>query len=99
MTKGEILKTCSLWTAFDKMQLCFTLAPQVFKIDKLKNYYRYGEWKSCQNLIDEFQFCWSMKSLSDKQIHKEVTEREQQKYNKKTRQRPSVGIWQVFIAK
>ena len=36
MTKVEEFKTCSLWTAFDKMQLCFTLAPQVLKFHKVE---------------------------------------------------------------
>ncbi|KAI8909018.1 hypothetical protein EDD86DRAFT_148120 [Gorgonomyces haynaldii] len=53
------LKTCSLWEAFDKLQLCYTIAPQ------MKHYYRFGAFKDCQELRDEFNFCWTARGKTN----------------------------------
>lgn len=57
------LETCSLWKAFDDMQLCYTIAPQV------KHYYRFGTLKDCKDLTDEFKFCWQTKRKSAIEAH------------------------------
>ncbi len=49
---------CSLWEAFDQMQLCYTMIPQI------KNYYRYGEFKDCSKLKDKFYLCFSTKTMT-----------------------------------
>ena len=49
---------CSLWDAFDQMQLCYTLIPQI------KNYYRFGEWKDCSRFKEKFMFCLSTKTMA-----------------------------------
>ena len=51
-------ETCSVWEAFDQMQLCYTMVPQI------KNYYRYGEWKDCSKFREKFYFCLSTKNMS-----------------------------------
>ena len=48
---------CSLLEAFDEMQLCYTMIPQI------KNYYRYGEWKDCSRFKDKFYVCLSTKTM------------------------------------
>jgi hypothetical protein len=54
MEDGE----CSLWEAFDQMQLCYTMIPQI------KNYYRYGEWKDCSRFKNKFYLCLSTKTMA-----------------------------------
>jgi hypothetical protein len=62
MEKGEF-RTCSLMQAFDRLQLCFTVFPQ------MTEYYRFGRLKECRIEREDFNFCWSTKSMEKTQVH------------------------------
>ncbi|TPX70830.1 hypothetical protein SpCBS45565_g01485 [Spizellomyces sp. 'palustris'] len=81
--------TCSVWAAFDKMQLCYTVLPQV------KHYYRYGSWRDCSEAREEFNFCLRMKGKNRKEAERLIREREEAKYDKKINERPSRAVWEL----
>ena len=58
---------CSLWEAFDKLQLCTTISPQ------MKNYYRYGELRDCRLEREDFSFCWNVRYKNAKEQHVNTT--------------------------
>ncbi|KAJ3182291.1 hypothetical protein HDU85_003334 [Gaertneriomyces sp. JEL0708] len=81
--------SCSVWAAFDKMQLCYTVIPQV------KHYYRYGTFRDCSEAREDFQFCLKMKRKSKGEAERLIREREESKYEKKVTERPSRSVWEV----
>ncbi|KAI9205634.1 uncharacterized protein BJ171DRAFT_501024 [Polychytrium aggregatum] len=80
---------CSVWDAFDKMQLCYTLIPQV------KHYYRYGNFRDCTADREEFNFCLKMKMKSRPVAEKLIRERRDLKYQQKITERSSLDIWEL----
>ncbi|KAJ3020452.1 hypothetical protein HKX48_000791 [Thoreauomyces humboldtii] len=81
--------TCSVWAAFDQMQLCYTVIPQV------KHYYRYGTFRDCSEARADFNFCLKMKTKNRLDAEREMQEREDAKYDKKINERPSRDIWEL----
>ncbi|KAI8921966.1 hypothetical protein DFJ77DRAFT_444801 [Powellomyces hirtus] len=81
--------TCSVWSAFDKMQLCYTVIPQV------KNYYRYGTFRDCSEARADFNFCLKMKGKNRVEAERMIKEREETRYDKKVNERPSRDIWEL----
>ncbi|KAJ3296679.1 hypothetical protein HK104_001358 [Borealophlyctis nickersoniae] len=79
--------TCSVWSAFDEMQLCFTVVPQV------KHYYRYGTFRNCSEALENFKFCASMKGKPRAEAQRLIKEREEAKYDKKIHDRSSKAVW------
>ncbi|KAI9027885.1 hypothetical protein DFJ74DRAFT_660776 [Hyaloraphidium curvatum] len=80
---------CSAWEAFDRMQLCYAILPQV------RHFYRYGSRKDCSAAREEFSFCMSLKPLSQAEAEKRMAEREAMKQRKMTTERPSKSIWKI----
>ncbi|KAI8591910.1 hypothetical protein BDZ88DRAFT_449912 [Geranomyces variabilis] len=81
--------TCSLWTAFDKMQLCYTAIPQV------KHYYRYGTFRDCSAAREEFNFCLKTKGKGRAVAERMIREREETRYDIKVHERPSKSVWEL----
>ncbi|KAJ3158808.1 hypothetical protein HDU86_002491 [Geranomyces michiganensis] len=88
-TSSDKRPTCSLWTAFDKMQLCYTAIPQI------KHYYRYGTFRDCSAAREEFNFCLKTKGKGRAAAEKMIREREETRYETKVNERPSKGIWEL----
>jgi hypothetical protein len=82
-------ETCSLMEAFDKMQLCYTLIPQV------KNYYRYGEFKDCSTLRRDFNFCLSTKTKNKQEASEMIKQRNMKKNIDKFHFRSSAEVWEL----
>ncbi|KAI8808665.1 hypothetical protein BJ742DRAFT_808241 [Cladochytrium replicatum] len=87
--QDDLPTTCSLWSAFDKMQLCYTLLPQS------RYYYKYGTLKDCTAAREEFFFCARMKSKPRAVAAQLIQEREEAKRIKKIVHRPSQGVWEI----
>ncbi|KAI8897636.1 hypothetical protein BC833DRAFT_526834 [Globomyces pollinis-pini] len=85
----EELRSCSVMTAFDKLQLCYTISPQ------MTYYYRYGKIKDCSRLQSELTFCVSTKAMSRKDAHDAIVKRELENDLAKTTQRPSLDVWDL----
>ncbi|KAJ3326528.1 hypothetical protein HDU76_012837 [Blyttiomyces sp. JEL0837] len=79
----------TVWAAFDKLQLCYTVIPQV------KHYYRYGTLRDCTEARKDFTFAMSIKSKNRTEALRLVKEREEMKYHKKVAERPSIGVWEL----
>ncbi|KAH6581758.1 hypothetical protein BASA60_002251 [Batrachochytrium salamandrivorans] len=81
--------SCSIWSAFDKAQVCYTVLPQ------LKNYYRYGQWKDCSAAVKEMTFCMSLQTMSRKEKQLALKAHAQERHDVKFNQRPSKDIWEI----
>lgn len=89
MEEGE---ACSIWHEFDQLQLCFTLSPQ------LKNYYKYGKWRSCGTEKARFMACINDKSLSKQDQIKSFSKRNIDNQIHKITNRSTKGvIWEVWF--
>ncbi|RKO83508.1 hypothetical protein BDK51DRAFT_18619, partial [Blyttiomyces helicus] len=86
---ADIKYSCSVVQAFDDLQLCFTIGPQV------KHLYRYGSFRNCGFLYDEFVFCSLMKSKSESEAQRLLRERREAQYENKIVERPSREVWKV----
>ena len=65
------------------------IAPQV------KHYYRYGEFKDCKKLRENFSFCWNVRGKSEMEQHHLIEEREARLNYQKNKERPSRAVWEV----
>jgi hypothetical protein len=81
---------CSLLDSINKIQTCFTVIPQ------LKNYYRFGELRQCQWEIQEFRFCWKIKSLEKQERIEKVKEKREELYRDKVYKRASSSVWEIL---
>lgn len=89
----HVVYSCSVWEAFDEMQLCYTLSPQ------LKNYYRFGSFKDCSHLKQKFNACLNSKRMSNEdsqRVLQEVYDREQERMQIHGKDRPTKDIWKVM---
>ncbi|KAI9088325.1 hypothetical protein DFS34DRAFT_609959 [Phlyctochytrium arcticum] len=86
---GKVEYTCSMWTAFDKVQLCYTAIPQA------KYYYRYGKLRDCSQIRSDFAFCFAMKTKSKAEANRLIAHREEELYDRKVEDRPSKAVWEL----
>lgn len=80
---------CSVWDAFDQMQLCYTFLAQ------MKSYYRYGTTKDCTPHRKHLARCWSLRFKSKEEVRDIMMEYHREKQLRKTINRPSADIWEV----
>ncbi|KAJ3065995.1 hypothetical protein HDU98_010674 [Podochytrium sp. JEL0797] len=79
----------SLWAAFDTLQLCYTVIPQ------MKSYYRYGSFRDCKQARKDFMFALRLKGKSDEEAAYLAKERDDGNFRKKITERSSEGVWQL----
>ncbi|KXS14998.1 hypothetical protein M427DRAFT_135443 [Gonapodya prolifera JEL478] len=86
----EDVLSCSVWDAFDRLQMCYAVIPQ------MRSFYRHGKRKDCSHYRSEFAFCSRVRAMNSEDAQKALQEHERERYIRNSTGRPSVGtIWEL----
>ncbi|KAJ2559582.1 hypothetical protein EV175_000265 [Coemansia sp. RSA 1933] len=83
----DIDYTCKLSSAFDNYFSCLTVGQQ------MRNYYRYGEKRSCSKLWQKTKLCMKVKMVSEQSGHRMMREF---KENQESQRRAVPNVFDVW---
>lgn len=80
---------CSMWKAFDEVQLCYMAAAQA------RHYYRHGSFRDCSVAREKFMFCAGLAMKPKDVQEKMLDDKAREHYFNKIINRPSATVWKL----